>query len=146
MEALSHLNGVAIKIFGPNSIGTNLTPARAMLLHVLHVEGDSTLFVANKFCYFFKLMGEPEFAGMQFVPHHNGPDSESVTDMVKAIGTRYIKGVYGPDGSLIPGLEHIERMPCSKLWFQDNQAEVNEYIRATDTSTDEMCRQIARDP
>jgi O-acetyl-ADP-ribose deacetylase (regulator of RNase III) len=72
-----------------------LTPARAMLLHLMFVYEDlgeqSSLFSANKLAYFLQEMGVP--MKLKFTAHHYGPYAPQVNHVLLYMNGVYLKGL-----------------------------------------------------
>jgi O-acetyl-ADP-ribose deacetylase (regulator of RNase III) len=99
---------------------TKLTPARAMLLYLLHqyeVYGEqSSLFVANKLAYFLQRSGEK--LKLEFKAHHYGPYAVQLNHVMG-----YLNGVY------LKGMEQNEIKPFEPLFLNyDKVDEINKYI------------------
>jgi O-acetyl-ADP-ribose deacetylase (regulator of RNase III)/uncharacterized protein YwgA len=97
-----------------------LTPARAMLLYLMHqyeVYGEqSTLFVANKLAYFLQRSGEN--LKLEFKPHLYGPYAVQLNHVIG-----YLNGVY------LTGMEQNEVKPFEPLYLNYDRAdEINEYV------------------
>ena len=106
---IQELNDLAIEItvFEPNDAIksilqkedthkiTKLTPARAMLLHLLfHYESvgeQSSLFVANKLAYFLQRSGEK--LKLNFEAHHYGPYTVQLNHVLLHLNGVYISGM-----------------------------------------------------
>lgn len=131
---LSSLEGVEISVYEPSvevysllakqtkNAEAHLTPARAMLLYAMYCyeahDERSSLFVANKLCFFYQMLGEKAFSKMPFVPHYYGPYSISVGHMLKEVNGKYIHG-----------LEQMDKKPFEALMLDYNRkAEVSEYV------------------
>jgi O-acetyl-ADP-ribose deacetylase (regulator of RNase III) len=99
---------------------TKLTPARAMLLYLLHqyeVYGEqSSLFVANKLAYFLQRSGEK--LKLEFKAHHYGPYAVQLNHVMG-----YLNGVY------LKGMEQNQIKPFEPLFLNyDKVDEINKYI------------------
>lgn len=141
---LSSLTDVNIVIYQPsdgrvivhNSLKTQrckLTDARAMLLDSLYYyesqDENVSLFVANKLCYFLKLMGEPSFNKMVFKPHHYGPYSIAVDHLMKDL-----------NGYFLSGLEQMDLRPFDEVsLLHSRKDEVKRYVDMK-LSDEQRCR------
>ena len=103
-----------------NSKPVQLTPARAMLLHLLFAyerSGElSSLFVANKLAWFLQRRGEP--LRLNFKPHHYGPYSVQLNHVLLALNGTYLRGM---EQNQIKAFEPL-------LLNYDQEAAVNAYL------------------
>jgi O-acetyl-ADP-ribose deacetylase (regulator of RNase III) len=100
---------------------TKLTPARAMLLYLLHqyeVFGEqSSLFVANKLAYFLQRSGEN--LKLEFKAHHYGPYAIQLNHVMG-----YLNGVY------FKGMEQNQIKPFEPIFLNYEKVdEINKYIK-----------------
>jgi len=100
---------------------TKLTPARAMLLHLLfqhEIMGEpSSLFVANKVAWFLQRRGEK--LKLKFIAHHYGPYAVQLNHVLLDMNGVYLKG-----------MEQNEVKPFEPLQLNyQKQEEVNQFIR-----------------
>ncbi|WP_069660688.1 type II toxin-antitoxin system antitoxin DNA ADP-ribosyl glycohydrolase DarG [Arcticibacter eurypsychrophilus] len=97
-----------------------LTPARAMLLHLMHqyeIYGEqSSLFVVNKLAYFLQRSGEN--LKLDFKAHHYGPYTVQLNHVLG-----YLNGVY------LKGMEQNQAKPFEPLFLNYAKAdEINRYV------------------
>jgi O-acetyl-ADP-ribose deacetylase (regulator of RNase III) len=97
-----------------------LTPARAMLLYLMHqyeVYGEqSSLFVANKLAYFLQRSGEN--LKLDFKAHHYGPYAVQLNHVIG-----YLNGVY------LKGIEQNQAKAFEPLFLNyDRAEEINSYV------------------
>ena len=123
---------VAITIYSPNEqikaqlqketapSKAKLTPARAMLLHLMYqyeAYGDLVnLVVINKLAYLLQQTGEP--LRLNFEKYYYGPYSVQLNHVLQYL-----------NGTFIIGMEQNTAQPFDDLYLQyDRQAEVKDYI------------------
>ncbi len=100
---------------------TKLTPARAMLLHLLFqheaMGESSSLFVANKVAWFLQRRGEK--LRLNFKPHFFGPYAVQLNHVLLDMNGVYLKG-----------MEQNEVKPFESLQLNyQKEEEVNQYVR-----------------
>lgn len=103
-----------------------LTPARAMLLDVLHdteTEGElASVFVAEKAVYFLQRLGASDAFHTKFTPYIYGPYSGGVVSHV----------LHALNGSYIKGMGDMSAKPFEPIWLlPDTPSAVRQYLSAT---------------
>ena len=136
VSALSSLNNVDIHIYEPGNEaasilaqpvrtrGVRLTDARAMLLYAMFCyemfDERSSLFVANKICYLYQIIGEESFQKLDFKPYFYGPYSVGVSHMLKDINGKYIHG-----------LEEMNKKPFESIELDYGfKEEISQYVHS----------------